>query len=524
MFQKTSASWAILLAAATSYGQTSLCTNPIFQFQIPARESNCMRHFRPNASGLNSTNEFFLAKFSEMAYLERLDYQIRYMKNGARTVTSIPSTNWIKQNAMVRNGNVECAFAARFAHYFYDESQRPRRIKTDIGELNSNLRNQSAASQSVANNIGDIKVNVDMTSQRPDLSKPAIEKSAPPGAKPATGAKDFVTDSLAWVKENVPTFRFVRATVSAGFKFLPNLFSWDPEVMLVNSKYGIFIIFRGTDDVGNSAGDMGEWLGTDFFIAQSSAPGISGKVHAGFVANYNLVQAQIKAFLNTYATAEKKIWIAGHSLGGGLAIVSGVLLKAAGYPIQGVYSFGGPRVIGDGNFVGYANQNVPNIQRFEYYLDPITMLGMLGFDHNIGKRNWYDHADYGKFTFYANIEERRLGDPGKNQPFGEFGYNPGVMGYGGDDPEKLEAQRRLKTRLDANLVNFLPPFTNIEMATPSGSRYTQMDRMFFGYHNPPYYVKAAYSRVKKNSPDILVGLPLEDDTWPYVYYDAPGSK
>lgn len=507
---------AILLTCST-YGQTTvrICENPSFKFTIPAREINCMRHFRPDMSEANSINEFFLAKFSELVYLERIDYQIRYMKNGARPVTSIPSTDWIKRNGAINNENIACAFAARFAHFFYNESDRPKRY-TNFEKPNTAAINQIAENNSISRNLENRNVNVGGNN--------TANTTNPTQNKPAPEPRDFEKDSLDWVRENIPTFKFVGQTLSAGLVFLPDIVSWDPEVMLINSKYGIFIIFRGTDAVANRNGDLGEWFGTDFFIAKSGIAGAPGQVHAGFVANYNLVQAQIKQFLNTYAAPGKKIWVAGHSLGGALAILSAVMLKGEGFPVQGVYSFGGPRVIGDRNFVTHANRILPNIQRFEYYLDPITVAGLPSFEHNLGKRNWYDHADYGRFEYYSNVEERRLGDPLKNPPFGEFGYNPGVMGLGADSPARLDQQRKLKARLDANMLNFLPPFTNIEITTPSGSKYSQMDRMFFGYHNPPYYLKAAYSRVSKNYSGILGQLPLIDDSWPYAYYDMPGAK
>lgn len=505
----------LLTWSAACLAQTGICDNPTFKFNIPPREVNCMRHFRTDISEANSVNEFFLAKFSEMAYLERIDYQIRYMKNGARTVTSIPSTDWIKRTGMVGNGNMECAYAARFAHYFYNERDRPR-LYRNFEKPSQAAINQVAENNSISRNLENRNINVGGNNSG--------NTNTPAQTKPAQEPRDFEKDSLAWVKENIPTFKFVNKTLSAGLVFLPDIVSWDPEVMLINSKYGIFIIFRGTDAVANRNGDLGEWLGTDFFIAKSGIAGAPGQVHAGFAANYNLVQAEIKQFLNTHAAPGKKIWVAGHSLGGGLAILSAVMLKGEGFPVQGVYSFGGPRVIGDRNFVTHANRILPNIQRFEYYLDPITMAGFPSFEHNIGKRNWYDHVDYGKFGYYSNVEERRLGDPKLNVPWGEFGYNPGVLGVGADSPERLDQQRKLKARLDANLLNFLPPFTNIEITTPSGSKYTQMDRMFFGYHNPPFYVKAAYSRVSKNNSGLLGDLPLVDDTWPYAYYDMPGAK
>ncbi|MGB1217996.1 MAG: hypothetical protein ACPG5P_08965, partial [Saprospiraceae bacterium] len=81
----------------------------------------CMKYFDAEATGVNHTNEFFLAKMSELMYPERLDYQFQFLKNNQKPVKGIPSTQWIEENTRVNDDNFGCAFESRFKHYFSEE-------------------------------------------------------------------------------------------------------------------------------------------------------------------------------------------------------------------------------------------------------------------------------------------------------------------------------------------------------------------------------------------------------------------
>ncbi|MDZ4821214.1 MAG: hypothetical protein SGJ20_19815 [Planctomycetota bacterium] len=69
-----------------------------------------------------------------------------------------------------------------------------------------------------------------------------------------------------------------------------------------------------------------------------------GSMHGGFVDGYRPMHSQVSKLLARYDT--KRVWITGHSLGGGLAIVCAHQLLVDGtYPIAGVMTFGQPRVV-----------------------------------------------------------------------------------------------------------------------------------------------------------------------------------
>ena len=98
-----------------------------------------------------------------------------------------------------------------------------------------------------------------------------------------------------------------------------------------------------------------------------------GAMHGGFVNGYTPMHDQVVKLLERYDT--KRVWITGHSLGGGLAVVcSHQLLVDYKYPIAGVMTFGQPKVVLqdmatylgprlDGKYVFFVND-----------MDPVTRL------------------------------------------------------------------------------------------------------------------------------------------------------
>lgn len=186
--------------------------------------------------------------------------------------------------------------------------------------------------------------------------------------------------------EKEVTYEFVHKCVPIGF---------DPEVMLISTPTTVFVIFRGTDRVSCSTTETGydwwEWTRTDFDFGKmpTGINGISGKVHSGFWKclnvgvgaqeavfglnenNFiNMLSDKVKAYSNNGA---KKIWVAGHSLGGAEAQIFAVYLKAKhNLKIQGLHLFSSAHP-GDKEFVAQLNSIVgkQNIQRFEFSDDPV---------------------------------------------------------------------------------------------------------------------------------------------------------
>ncbi len=325
-------------------GQTYRCEQPVFQFNIPEKEYNCMRLFNADAADPHPVNVYLLAKFTELLYQERLDYQIRYLRNNSQTLTTLPSTRHLLENLRTTDEHFECAFAARTSHFFYDPRSCP--------------------------------------------SNPV--------------------DSVAWAADNLPLFRYIyRSHFDTLSVFgLHHMRGLDPEFIIISTADLVLILFRGTDYVGEDK--ISEWTGTDFKIPLTRAGGaLTGcKIHQGFWESFDLIRDDLMLHLHELKAQDKKIWLSGHSLGGAMAMIAGCYLKASGYDVKNVYAFAAPKTIGNKSLTERASTLLPGrIQRFEYYLDPIPLLWSPLYAH-IGQRNWYDHETKGQYKYYENLEER----------------------------------------------------------------------------------------------------------------------
>ncbi|MCA9683305.1 MAG: lipase family protein [Myxococcales bacterium] len=99
--------------------------------------------------------------------------------------------------------------------------------------------------------------------------------------------------------------------------------------------------------------------------------GYGGKVHAGFKRAYEAVRASLLAALGEHRGGEQALWITGHSLGAAVASLAAVDLLAQGQSLEGVYTFGQPRV-GDDDFVaGYQRALGDRSYRLARVTDPI---------------------------------------------------------------------------------------------------------------------------------------------------------
>jgi hypothetical protein len=198
-----------------------------------------------------------------------------------------------------------------------------------------------------------------------------------------------------------------------------NVEGWDAEAAVINAPKAIFIVVRGTDRSGNERSgfryNWREWYGTDFpFNPMAPGNGIQGLVHKGFWMSLreNIradILDQVKDILA--ATPGKKVWITGHSLGGGQSQLLGAYLKAKGVPIQGIYTWASPRV-GNTDFTNWLNSSSgvgrTRIQRFDFGEDIITMVPWEPLFGNAGIRNYYKDVE----SLARNASEWGIRPPG----------------------------------------------------------------------------------------------------------------
>jgi triacylglycerol lipase len=122
--------------------------------------------------------------------------------------------------------------------------------------------------------------------------------------------------------------------------------------LVISNDAALVIVFRGTRlDVHNLM-DVAElviinqsdlWIDSLFLPAVCS---VGGRVHAGFLKAFVEIGDALDALWEANP-AGRKLWLAGHSLGGALATLAAAHLGRDA--VQGLYTYGCPRV-GDANF------------------------------------------------------------------------------------------------------------------------------------------------------------------------------
>jgi pimeloyl-ACP methyl ester carboxylesterase len=112
--------------------------------------------------------------------------------------------------------------------------------------------------------------------------------------------------------------------------------STDTHVRITRTEMDLIVAFRGTTDVRN-------WL-TDLDCAWDLEDGC--RIHRGFARALNSVQSQISAEIFASLREGRRIWLAGHSLGGALAMLYAWRFFNAHHelPFAGIYTLGQPRV------------------------------------------------------------------------------------------------------------------------------------------------------------------------------------
>jgi len=178
---------------------------------------------------------------------------------------------------------------------------------------------------------------------------------------------------------------------TGAFDFFDNR---DTQGFVAESNDAILVAFRGTqpnrpmDWFADFRATCDPWDHTN-----------AGKVHSGFysalrkVWGVTLANGEIlpRRLVNR---GSKTVWITGHSLGGALAeLCAAQALFVSKIPVQGVYTFGQPRV-GTKDFADAVNAKLGSgIFRFVNDRDivPRVPLFSMGFCHYGGQR-FFDHA------------------------------------------------------------------------------------------------------------------------------------
>ncbi|QDV56266.1 Lipase (class 3) [Rosistilla oblonga] len=163
---------------------------------------------------------------------------------------------------------------------------------------------------------------------------------------------------------------------------------WESESINAGSMQG-YVIDAGDDSIVTFRGTEGH----EYDIVQDLRfIGVNteqGAMHGGFAKGYDSMHDQVVELLERYQT--KRVWLTGHSLGGGLAVVCAYrLLEGTTYPIAGMMTFGQPKVVRS-QLVEYLGPKL--IGKYVFFvndMDPVTRV-ISPYEHFGHMVRWNDN-------------------------------------------------------------------------------------------------------------------------------------
>ena len=146
----------------------------------------------------------------------------------------------------------------------------------------------------------------------------------------------------------------------------------------------LLIAFRGTQEPGDILTDISVTLEPFLSVEKNSL-----LVHRGFKTGANAVWRHVQTAALRAQQKGKPLILAGHSLGGAVALLSAILLEKSNLKVHTVWTFGAPKV-GNNSFFNYAKNNLAERwQRINQDSDPIPALPFTANDE-ISLQKWAD--------------------------------------------------------------------------------------------------------------------------------------
>lgn len=202
---------------------------------------------------------------------------------------------------------------------------------------------------------------------------PTIKKYDLNNALRLSEASSLAYESKRKVKEHVKN--------NWGFKKFEFFDNADTQAFMAANREVIILSFRGTESIQ-------DWI-TDAKVKFVKGP--FGRVHRGFSKALEYVWNNIAYTLHKFQDNKQSVWITGHSLGGALATLAVPKCYERGVKINGLYTFGQPRV-GNKTFAGKFDKKYKHLSfRFVNNEDIVTRIppGAFGYEH-IGQVAYFD--------------------------------------------------------------------------------------------------------------------------------------
>jgi triacylglycerol lipase len=175
--------------------------------------------------------------------------------------------------------------------------------------------------------------------------RPAPARSAAAGYCDRTATQLAELAHIAYYKPD----DIAQHTHNMGFAKFYFFDKGNTQAFLIGNDATIILAFRGSEPKS-----LGDWL-SDSDCNRVKACG--GRVHEGFWRDWQSIWAEVETTLQQFRDRQQQFLLTGHSLGGALAMLAGIHLQMCSYAVDGIYTFGTPRV-GDRNFALQFNRRL----------------------------------------------------------------------------------------------------------------------------------------------------------------------
>lgn len=175
---------------------------------------------------------------------------------------------------------------------------------------------------------------------------------------------------LAYAGEDYAAPRFM----AAGWETVKFFSGRSTQCYVASNRDVAVVAFRGTEWANDQDAETMENFVADLYVdidIRWTNAEAGGKIHRGFHDGLNEIWDDLRVYVDRLSGKGRRLWIAGHSLGGALAVLTGARMSN----VQGIYTYGAPRV-GNRDFVAnyphtlhrIVNNNdvIPHLPTFPY--------------------------------------------------------------------------------------------------------------------------------------------------------------
>lgn len=173
----------------------------------------------------------------------------------------------------------------------------------------------------------------------------------------------FQCVELAWLVYREPAVANQRALQEFGYEYLQHLSRRQgrDHAFVVRDSRRTIVAFRGSDDPWDWLTNLRAW----------SSRTQHGRVHRGYLDVVRSLIDELRSLL-AEDPAGRPVVLTGHSMGGALAVLAGVMLAEDGIEAGGIYTFGQPQVGNRAFSTAFAERYPAPVFRFVNGADAIA--------------------------------------------------------------------------------------------------------------------------------------------------------